>query len=527
MLPTILIVGDHEIVQQLLGPFPPDICRLAHTTSTAEALNLASDASIVVIDAALPSDFKALCRRLRSDSSTADLPIVLRYHKNQDLAQALTDARVAAWDVDGLVDAIQCLVPELGSTSLWEPDAEGLEPEEQMFDDESMTVIWRRPKGESAAAEEWPPPPPTYQSGQNLIEFSMTFAGYLNSLIEALDNPAGLSPGEMNRLMEVSRQAPVETEKVLNTIQSGINGALMGKDLDRMKVLSSAKNSLYEKLQRLRTLASETAGASGPPSVPSASAHAAGGTATNDVVVQSIDELTRGPTAPQKNGKKSQLTLAAEAKKKRRTPAASRKREQLQRKFTMARGTARLDGAEFSVPRWVWMSIAAFIIIATGAWFTFGMKREEPSVQASQDNAAPQMQRVDLSETVSGILAHPQATDSENDRITYSVRWFINGALSAGVKTARLDPSYYTEGDEIVAEVRASDGNSMGSPMQSQPIIVQKGKKRLMGRTKVPAPKGATGAGSDSDEDEEPEFEPLDEGEGEGDEAEEEEGEEE
>jgi hypothetical protein len=446
-LPTILIAGGSSLYVQLLDPFPPTVSSIVYAETAAEALDEAASASVVVVDSALKGGGVDLCRRLRTDAVTSRIPLVLRVANESDAIQALTDARVKTSDFHGLVKTIRRLCPELSSA----PGAGHPEPEgapEARFNDEVKTIIYRRPEGETG--RDWPPPPPQQRPDQDLVEFTQDYAGYMNSLIEALEAPARLSGPEVIRLGEMSTLLVQRADTSMSTMQSGINEALMAKDLARMRVLSAAKNSLYEKLQRIRGLIGKL------------EARPAGEPAA----------LKPG-NAPQQ--KKSELTRAAEAK--HAADLAAQKAAQKERRKEEAKGRPQVvvPGAsrrESTVPSWVWLA-GAVIAIAI-AVFVIVRQLRTPDVQRPTDQSnPPTMVMVALAQTEAGVLAQPKATDKKNDRVSFAVRWFVNGVPIEGERTLRLPPSRYQSGDRVQAEITPSDSTSAGQPMRSEELLAK------------------------------------------------------
>ncbi len=471
-LPAILVVGDQELYQKLTLPLQ-GLSKLIYAGSPADALNRAADVVAAVIDGKNSQVAHQLCSKLRSDAITANLPLIVRFHGMMPNVENLVDATIHAKDFEGLLNALRELVPELNEEGIsMVPLVDHEDEEVSIFDDNSMTVIWRRPAAEPGAAGEWPPPPPEYDKESDLVDFALTYAGYQNSLLEVYEEPTRLSPAEFKLLIEATQKTEGKTERYLDLIQTAINEALMSKDLDRMKLLSSAKNSLFDKHQRLRnhlqaskksalnrvatgqTAVSETPKEELPDSVldtPTASAHS---TPPLPLKAQEKNKV-----------KKSQLTLAAEAK--------SRKQHSKQFKYQAPRRIQR-GGV-----RWLWFSLAFGVLIISITWtlVLFSKRRHKArptQTPTTNKNLPPKMVRVDLTQTAVGIVLHPQAVDKENDRISYRIQWMKNGSYIKNEKRARLPSKLYKEGDRIEAIVYPMDGYAYGQPMRSQPLVIGK-----------------------------------------------------
>jgi hypothetical protein len=462
-LPTILIAGGSSLYVQLLDPFPPTVCTIIYAETVNEALDEAVNAHIIVVDSGLKGGAVDLCRRLRGDATTSHIPLALRVANESDAMQALTDVRVKASDFNGLVKAVRRLCPDLSAApSAAPPLAEGsVEP--SPFDDEVKTVIYRRPEGETSS--EWPPEPPLLRPDEDLVEFTQDYAGYMNSLIEALESPAHLSAPEINRLGEMSNLLVQQADTTMGTMQSGINEALMAKDLGRMRVLSAAKNSLYEKLQRIRGLIGKLEARPGEPS------------------------SVKPGNAPQQ--KKSELTRAAEAKHAadlaaHKAAQKERRKEAKGRPQVMVPGSA---GRTSAVPSWVWLT-GAVVVIAIAVFIIVRQLRTTESKKTASTNSPPTMVAVLLTQSEAGIFAQPKAQDKENDRISFAVRWLVNAQPVEGERTLRLPPSSYQSGDRVQVEVTPSDSTNLGQLMRSEEFLA----KTIVPGAR-PAPRPAPDAG--------------------------------
>jgi hypothetical protein len=172
--------------------------------------------------------------------------------------------------------------------------------------------------------------------------------------------------------------------------------------------------------------------------------------------------------------KKSELTLAAEAKKRQQREAAQT--EAAQRMRARAKeassygysGTARKE-SRLPGSTWLWAAIATAAVVIGGLyiWYSLSSRAAAPTAE-SGPNAAPQMLEVKLRETPAGIVVRPQARDADGDRVSYQVRWYVDGTRVQGERTARLPPEHYGPGAIVHVKVRPTDGTSHGQPLRSR-----------------------------------------------------------
>jgi hypothetical protein len=468
-LPTIVVAGGGDLYVKLLEPFPPTICNIACAESLAEALDLSTDACLVVVDSKLSGGGVDLCRRLRSDPVTSSVPLILRVPNRGDHVQALSDARVLENDLPTLVKTMRQLSPELSGRGAI-PELPEDAPDENYFDDGPTTVAFRRPEAAPGKASEWPQPPPARVPRQDLLEFAQVFAGYMNSLIEAMEAPSKLSAGELDRLRKMVNLTLDGTEQLLTSAQTSITEALVSKDLERMKALSSAKNSLYDKLQQMRGLLSKLPSEGSP---------------------SGLVKTVSGPIALG-TPKKSELTRAAEAKAAAAKSAAAAEKkaervekQQKQQKRDKKDGTvkpaayrstksARKEGKEGERNGMPYLLAGALLLAALGGYLLFF---HEPAANTTQtddaNNQPPTMKFVRVEQTSAGVVARADADDKEQDAILFRFRWLVNGTEVAGQKTARLTAEHFHEGDTVALEVTPADGHKSGAPMTSAGIIIR------------------------------------------------------
>ena len=506
----------------------------------AIAMEKAPGVTAVVVDIAL-FGAKDLCIRLRSDPLTSQIPLVFVVNSSNDAVGVPVDASVPMSNLEVLDQTLRLYCPSLNLPDSPDPapamQAEPLQEIEttEVFDDGCKTVVFRRPEAEPGEAMEWPPSPPQIEHEQDMVDFTQNYAGYLNSLMEALEDPSQLSPAEIKRLHEVCKTSMDDVEVLLGAIQTSINEALMAKDLVRMRVLSSAKNIIYEKRQTIRTLMSRKGGRSAGPratspmglmaDVPPAPAPAPPRPSSPPVRVTgpmaalpsagdeppsapapepSRDNGVSRPRRPtrefgQSNGDgellsltpadagtteratKSELTLAAEAReverKKERIAARKSRRQKAvpapKKKAAVYGSAAKRPGAKPGYG-WVWACVIALLVLVAGFYAYYQMKNRGPAAAKKKVvNAVPVMKWVMLEQSTAGITARIDAEDKENDQIAFSIRWFVNDKEVPGQTTVRLRPDKYQPGGVVFIEVTPTDLYGRGEPMRSRAFSVR------------------------------------------------------
>ncbi len=507
----------------------------------AIAMEKAPGATAVVVDIGL-FGAKDLCIRLRSDPLTSQIPLVFVVNSSNDAVGVPVDASVPMTNLE-ILDQTLCLYcPSLNLPDSPAPmpavQAEPLQGTEttEFFDDGCKTVVFRRPEAQPGEALEWPPSPPQIEHEQDMVDFTQNYAGYLNSLMEALEDPTQLSPAEIKRLHQASKISMDDVEVLLGAIQTSINEALMAKDLVRMRVLSSAKNIIYEKRQTIRTLLSKKgARAAGPrstspmalmaeigpaptppPREPSpmpgpmpgsdSAAPSAGEESTpgaspepaHDEPPPRVKKTTREFGQPDNDGEtiklaaadgdgkaaKSKLTLAAEARDKQRKKeriALRKSRRHKKQKPAPAKSVYGSAAKRASRPGygWVWACVACLLALIAGFYVYYHFKNlPDEKVKPKTDNSVPVMKWVILHQSNAGIVARINAEDKENDQISFSIRWFVNDTESPGQTTVRLSPDKYQPNDAVFIEVSPTDLYGRGLPMRSRPITVKSRKKK-------------------------------------------------
>jgi hypothetical protein len=73
-------------------------------------------------------------------------------------------------------------------------------------------------------------------------------------------------------------------------------------------------------------------------------------------------------------------------------------------------------------------------------------------------------------EPTAQIYLRIASADADNDPVTYTYEWFKNGERVEGQTGSSIDVSHFRKGDEVHANVTASDGQDLSSPRESDPI---------------------------------------------------------
>lgn len=454
---------------KLLDSFPPTAYTLVYVDSMSEAMEKAKTAALIVVDAKLKGDGVTLCRNLRNVPATSKRPIILLIDKKNDHLQSVTNARVMKDDFKTLVKTMRSLYQAETSQDESAPLQSSGSSE---FNERRSTDEWLTIKATAQGSETWPPPPPTHTAQQDLVKYVEHFAGYMNALISSLKNP-GTQP--TSRIESAASQTLEMVEALLDEVQIAMNESLMAKNLDRMKVLSAAKNSIYDKLQLTRSLFSELAEKS-----------AARETQEN---LEQVARAAENPSRRVPGGfpiaeQKSALTRAAEEK-------AARSRTSRQLRPPKPSGTHFSLGSAKKTPRadfstWFWVGLAAVAVTAAFIVISTSSRKDRTVATKKTDNSPPQMVYAHLEHTAAGIVIRPQAKDKEGSRLSFAVTWIINGKIKKDIKTARLLPQYFKTGDKVQVQVIPDDGTSKGEPMNSEVLIV-----KMRPRTKTgPKPSG-------------------------------------
>ncbi len=91
------------------------------------------------------------------------------------------------------------------------------------------------------------------------------------------------------------------------------------------------------------------------------------------------------------------------------------------------------------------------------------------------ENSPPQISKAsaDLRQEKSAeIYVRVASADADGDPVTYTYEWFKNGERIAGEDKSSIDASHFQKGDNVYAEVTASDGHDASSPRRSDPIAM-------------------------------------------------------
>ena len=512
--PTILVAGDRNIRDILAKRLPARICNIVDAGTFVAALSEAADASVVIVDGQMPG-YQELCGHLRGDPVTADIPLLFLSHTGKEDPGVRVEERVQFRDPDQLEQALRRFCPELALSAGAAPAQDVPEPEPALsngdvpeaadeFDDRSSTAMFRRPKTRPGTALEWPPPPPERKANQALVDHARDYAGYFNSLIEALENPASLSDAEKVRLAQVSDLTLEDAEAIIALVQTAMNEALRDKNLDLMRVLSTAKNKLYEKRQRLRSLVSDSGLFSKDPKPQNrvtgpqkkVNITESGWEMESDEEPDAREEEPASGQSPlpsrpedevsQPSIAKSALTMAAEAKELERRKTRSQTRRHARQQAQQAgkpppdsksprRSPSRSRrGSKGPSYTWVWIPVTGLLVLGAALTIFYSMgKRNQGPTTSNPDNTPPTMNWVLLEQGPAGVVARPSAEDAEGHRITYSITWYKGGVAVEGERTARFKPTNYKPGDVVFVEVTPSDLYDEGRTMRSREVVIK------------------------------------------------------
>ncbi|MFH1131662.1 MAG: hypothetical protein V1754_10020 [Pseudomonadota bacterium] len=486
-MPTIVISGGETFYLLLTESLPRSVCKLVYCDSIQQTLDRAVDADLIVVDTGVPGTGHELCRQLRENSETSNIPLILRAPRNKH--SEFADHCLPPEDPARTIRVMHHLCPRLAN-----PPVEGVEPhpgeiegrESPTFDVEQNTEVWRRNGTNHDSVDHWPFAPPSRGSEEDILHFVETYAGYVNSLLEGFQKLSKLASGELKRLYFYSRQVVEHMDYQLNLTQKAVNEALRSGDLARMKELTSARNTMYEKLHRLRNEVNKIVGdqqddeiktselqmnslteSTGP--MPRASDRALG-----HEDIPTSEASISGPHQEKNIAKKSELTLAAEKlvteRAKKRAETEKLRRKTIEQQQLKKSGSAKMNQSQTLGSIWLWLGIAVICVSVFVVLLALRTGKPQVEKQAPSQNNPPRMIGVSLKQTPGGIVAYPRAEDPDNDSISFAVRWILNGNPVANARTAHLSPKSYQNGDSIEVEVVPSDGYARGQPMRSQPI---------------------------------------------------------
>jgi len=502
---TLLIAGDERLYLDLTERLVGSEARIIFCEAIGETLDRAADAAAVVVDSAIAGGGEALCRRLRADPTTATVPLLLRSRAPVETHYA---DEVVSGDAEAVLAALVRRCPELARS--------GFAGSQALAAAAAAAPVATVPTESGASADDpWLPDPPEPLPNEDLLAYNSRYDKYVDSLVEAHERAAALPLPRRMRLMEQSHRVVVMIDGVLDLAQKGVNEALRAKDLTRMRALSDGKTALFEKLQRLR---SAIRTADSVPRValgrdePSTSAAVTDGAADATRVdaplpptvaraepVAARSGPPAGAPAAGLRAQKSQLTLAAERRAQQGServttrpgprpsgsasanPAVAADRRR--REPTAARRAA----AAAPSGRPLWLAIAVLVAVVLGVLLL--RRPPTPPAAAPTSNHPPGMVYVTIQETPAGVLARPEARDPEEDRVTFSIRWFVEGELVPGASTVRLSADRFQVGQSVYVEVTPSDPYGNGAPMRSQGLTIQ-GTKRTGGIGNPSSPGG-------------------------------------
>lgn len=500
---TVLIAGDERLYLDLTERLVGSEARIIFCEAIGETLDRAADAAAVVVDSAIAGGGEALCRRLRADPTTATVPLLLRSRAPVETHYA---DEVVTGGAEAVLAALVRRCPGLAQSGFAGSQALAV----------AAAPVATVPTASGASTDDpWLPDPPEPLPDEDLLAYNSRYDKYLDSLVEAHERATALPLPRRMQLMEQSHRVVVMIDGVLDLAQKGVNEALRAKDLTRMRALSDGKTALFEKLQRLR---SAIRTADSVPRValgrddPSASATMTDATADATRVDAPVPQTVAraepvgarsGPPAAAPaaglRAQKSQLTLAAERRAQQGSERVATRpgprpngsasanpavpKDRRRREPTAARRAA----AAAPSGRPLWLAIAVLVAVVLGVLLL--RRPPSPPAAAPTSNHPPGMVYVTIQETPAGVLARPEARDPEEDRVTFSIRWFVEGELVPGASTVRLSADRFQVGQSVYVEVTPSDPYGNGAPMRSQGLTIQ-GTKRTGGIGSPSSPGG-------------------------------------
>ncbi|MCK5798542.1 MAG: hypothetical protein KAI47_15225 [Deltaproteobacteria bacterium] len=500
-------MGDPRLHGDLSMRLASGSCRIIHFDTPGEAASNVTDAALIVVNALSP-ETESFCRRLRADPITGSTPLLVRGTTHQRAPWA---DEVLPGDTEQVIEVLRSYLPEfltqapngtLENASAPAPSSNDFSPDDfAAFDDDTAfdldesTVIWRRPEG----VDDWPQPPPEQQPGEPVLDFTRGYAGYVNSLVEAIAAPERYSQAQHVRIDEMAHRVVGTMDAILSTTQDAVNAVLREGDLQGMHELSAAKNVLFEKLQYLRKGLRNAPSAGGATGAPAPKTPSLGdGEAPEreapgrEAPGRPMTPYTTGPHAPPSFSstppgdanatndppldgtepqRKSRLTLAAEAKDKERNQTIQ-KTVAVRRATSRARAKNRSAGGGLFRSRIIWLSLIAIVVIAGGSTYFFHLRRNSTPSNVDPNNHSPLMRYVTIQETPGCVIARPRAEDTDGDRVSFALKWTIDGKPLAGFQSTRLPKRFYRVGQRVVVEITPSDGKSHGKTMASQPLSI-------------------------------------------------------
>lgn len=477
---NIVVAGDKNSYTELKKHFSSSQARLTFSSTFDETLESSTGATVVVVDARMQGNGEELCWLLRTHPPTSSTPIIL-LSDSEGTASNFADQVIPANDTERLVHVIRAYAKLETVTDTKKPPTPP--PANKKRSTTQQTGVAQHTSAATAAkpqetlSPEWLPLPPALEAGTDLLAFTDTFSSYLGAVFDAEGKLRSFTPAEKERFYLVSHQSSQVLDDLLAATQSAVNDALKAMDLMRMKQLTNARNSLFDKLTRLRQL-TQTGEAQ------SFIKSAAMGERDKTTVFSTKPEKERSQIDRKRESisfsQKSAITLEAEAKEARKSEprntakvASATSKGSKKPKPVFKRGM-RGSAAKEKQSK---MGLVVSLVVALGAigvlvYSEVSSPKPRQGTASSHPNRLPEMKYVQLEQTPVGVMVRPAANDPDGDRVTFLVKWYVNGNLQSDVRTVRLSPQAYRVGDKIVAEVTPQDRTSIGKPLQSAPLEI-------------------------------------------------------
>ena len=465
-IPTVLVAGDETLYLDLSEKLPSTVCRILYCETYGETLDRGAEATAVIVDERMRGGGEELCRRLRSDPLTASVPVILRASQNNsqyadyvvsfDLAPTLSALEHYCPDIAGVATPApsktenEAPTDSAGTPTPSPETSDKIVADDETFENEQNTVVARVPDNEL----HWPGPP---EKGNDDKAYLREYAAYVSSLLDAFKKPESLSEQESIGLQQRSYKIVDGMDQTLSAAQKSVNNALLAKNLDLMRELSSAKNVLFEKLQQLRTVVNEVGVTL--PKEPTVAPRPRRSTAEARAAALSASQ-------------KSRLTLEAEKRaKQKRADAKQAAAAAAPKASTTQRKQRATSSSSFLKQPGFWTLVVLLLAGGGVTYYIVQQKQAEKVAKINKSgNKPPVMKYVTVKESPSGVFARPDASDPENDQIRFRFSWYVNNERVRGANTNMLRPSLYKAGDSVQVEVLPRDGHSRGRPMRSQPL---------------------------------------------------------
>jgi hypothetical protein len=94
-------------------------------------------------------------------------------------------------------------------------------------------------------------------------------------------------------------------------------------------------------------------------------------------------------------------------------------------------------------------------------------------------NSPPAIQEVRIEPKIAyandDLKVYARGSDADGDSIHYTYQWEKNGVILSEEKNEILERGQFKKGDSIAVTVAPNDGESLGNPKKSEPIMISNG----------------------------------------------------